>query len=266
MMKTAFLYTIVKRWAFIVGVAAMLLVNYLSTALPIGGMTNADVSAKYPTLITPAGYAFAIWGVIYLGLIVFAWFQLRRGRENRFYKMIWPYFMVNAGANIVWLIAFQHELLGLSVLVMGVLLGSLIGMFRLFYRLKRTLSTTHRFFFHVPFGIYFAWVSIASIVNVAVWLSSMEVPYFAEKPELWALAVLIVGFCLAMWLLISQSDYIYALTVVWAYAAIMVNHYDIEMVRYPAKVGALLLLITTVGLFISDRLKVAQFGRKRSQA
>jgi hypothetical protein len=259
-MRTAFIYSIFKRWLFVLAVVFILVMNYLSTAIPFGGMTNAEVSEKYSTFITPAGYAFAIWGFIYLSIITFAFFQLRKGKEIRFYNIIWPYFMVNALANGLWLLAFQNEWLGLSVGLIFILLGSLIAMFRVFYRLKSALSTTHRFFFHVPFGMYLGWVSIASILNVAVWLTSLKLEFFAGAESFWSLVMLCVGFLLAMYLLLTQKDYIFALTVVWAYAAIMVAHMDVDMVRYPAKFGGLVLLASGAVIFIADRLKNAQYG------
>lgn len=263
-MRTAFTYPFTKRWLFVAATAFVIFMNYLSNALPFGGMTNAQISAAYPTLITPAGYAFSIWGIIYLTLVVFAIFQLRKGKEVRFYRLIWPYFMVNVLANSLWLVAFQNEWFIISVVIMAVLLGTLIGMFRIFYRLKRALSTTHRYFFHVPFGIYFAWVSVASIVNVAVALVALDVSFFTGAEELWTAVMLIVGFGIAVFFLITRMDYIYALTFVWAYAAIMFAHMDVDLVRYPAKFGAIGLLIVSAALFIADRIKVAQYGRSNS--
>lgn len=238
--------------------------NYLSNALPFGGMTNAAVSAKYPTLITPAGYAFSIWGLIYLTVIVFAVFQLRKGKHIRFYNMIWPFFMVNAAANSLWLVSFQNEWFLGSLILIFLLLGSLIGMFRIFYRLKQALSTTHRYFFHVPFGIYFGWVSVASIVNVAVALKAWGVAFFAGAEEVWSVVMLIIGFVLAAAVLISQKDYIFALTFVWAYAAIVAAGWEVDAVKLPAKFSAIALLLISAGLFIADRVKVARYGRSDS--
>ena len=55
-----------------------------STAF-IGGQTTAEVSSKYETLVTPAGFTFAIWGVIYgmLGVFVIGQF-LKLGRWEVF--------------------------------------------------------------------------------------------------------------------------------------------------------------------------------------
>ena len=245
-------------------VAFVILMNYLSNALPFGGMTNAEISARYPTLITPAGYAFSIWGVIYLTLAIFAFFQLRKGKEIRFYKLIWPFFIINAVANALWLVAFQNEWFIASLVMMATLLGTLIAMFRIFYRLKRALSTTHRYFFHVPFGIYFGWVSVASIVNVAVVLTAFEVTLFTDAEQLWAMVMLIVGFGIAAFLLITRKDYIYTLTFVWAYSAIMYAHMDVDSVRYTAKFSAIGLFVISAALFLADRINITRYGKSTS--
>jgi len=49
----------------LLSLAGVLYVNYLAVALPMAGRTPADVSGMYPTLFTPAGFTFGIWGIIY---------------------------------------------------------------------------------------------------------------------------------------------------------------------------------------------------------
>ena len=53
-------------------VVATIVMNVLANALPFFGRGTGEVSAIYPTLVTPAGYVFAIWGVIYLGLLAYS--------------------------------------------------------------------------------------------------------------------------------------------------------------------------------------------------
>ncbi|MGZ5197565.1 MAG: tryptophan-rich sensory protein, partial [Kaistella sp.] len=45
--------------------------NYVSNTGIFNGKTIGNVSDQYHTLITPAGYAFSIWGLIYLLLLGF---------------------------------------------------------------------------------------------------------------------------------------------------------------------------------------------------
>ncbi|MDH5779591.1 MAG: hypothetical protein OEZ29_03260, partial [Candidatus Bathyarchaeota archaeon] len=61
----------VRKWAFLQGINVVafivtVAVNILagSTTL-LGGKMSGDISDLYPTLITPAGYTFSIWGLIY---------------------------------------------------------------------------------------------------------------------------------------------------------------------------------------------------------
>ena len=54
-----------------------ILMNYLANAVPFNGQSSGDVSDKYYTLFTPAGFTFAIWGIIYLALGAFVVFQIQ---------------------------------------------------------------------------------------------------------------------------------------------------------------------------------------------
>lgn len=67
-MKPSLLRTVLNIGALV----AVLLVNWLANALPLNGKETGQLSDQYPILTVPAGYAFAIWGLIYLGLISFA--------------------------------------------------------------------------------------------------------------------------------------------------------------------------------------------------
>jgi len=47
----------------------------LANALPLNGQTTGEISDRFQVYFVPAGYVFAIWFVIYLGLIAFAVYQ-----------------------------------------------------------------------------------------------------------------------------------------------------------------------------------------------
>ena len=59
-----------------IAVAAVLVVNLMANAIPIGGNTTQEISDSYTNLFTPAPLTFAIWGVIYLLLLLFTVYQL----------------------------------------------------------------------------------------------------------------------------------------------------------------------------------------------
>jgi hypothetical protein len=68
-----------NRWLLqllnIVAVAITILVNALSNTSLLGGKNVGEISDSYPTLFTPAGYVFSIWGVIYTLLLIFIVYQ-----------------------------------------------------------------------------------------------------------------------------------------------------------------------------------------------
>jgi hypothetical protein len=94
------------------------------------GLTTGGVSDGIPSLFTPAGYVFSIWGVIYLALILYATYQaLDAQRDNpRLRKTGW-WFVVSCAANMVWLFSWHHLLFPLSMLAMLVLLASLMAIY-----------------------------------------------------------------------------------------------------------------------------------------
>lgn len=59
-----------KAWSNVVLLLFTFFVNFLGGSGRINGMSQAAVSDKYNTLITPAGYTFSIWGIIYSLLLV----------------------------------------------------------------------------------------------------------------------------------------------------------------------------------------------------
>lgn len=48
-----------------------IVMNGLANALPLNGQLTGEISDRFKVFFVPAGYVFSIWGIIYLGLIVF---------------------------------------------------------------------------------------------------------------------------------------------------------------------------------------------------
>jgi hypothetical protein len=59
----------------LIGIIGALVVNALANILPINGKNTGQLSDQYPNLFVPAGITFAIWGVIYILLIIFIIYQ-----------------------------------------------------------------------------------------------------------------------------------------------------------------------------------------------
>jgi hypothetical protein len=95
-------------------------------ALLYWGQFTSEISDANPALITPAGFVFGIWGIIYLLLGVFVIYQgLPRDRTAKIHKQIGWQFATSSVVNALWLFAWQYEYLLVSVILMFLLLGTL---------------------------------------------------------------------------------------------------------------------------------------------
>lgn len=121
----------ILKGANIIAFVLTVLVNGLAGSTTIlGGKITAEISDANPTLITPAGHVFSIWGIIYILLGIFVVFQaLPTQREKEYHERISWLFVLSSLLNIVWLFLWQFEYLALSVVVMFLLLAILIAIY-----------------------------------------------------------------------------------------------------------------------------------------
>jgi translocator protein len=108
------------RWLALLAILANIAFNALYTAVAPGGATIAQITYQYSSLFTPAGYAFSIWGIIYLSFIVYGIAQLvPKVKHNVTYnKLALPMVLTNV-LSIVWIMAFTANNIAGSVMLMG---------------------------------------------------------------------------------------------------------------------------------------------------
>ncbi len=193
----------------IVAFLLMVAVNGLagSTNL-IGGKFTAEISDANPTLITPAGYVFAIWGAIYLLLAVFVVYQALPLPAAEVVPpagglAVRP---LSSVLNIVWLFAWQYELLPVSVVIMIALLASLIMIYRRLNIGRSKMDLAERLAVHVPFSTYLGWITIATIANVASTLVSLDWDGLGIAPETWAAVIVVVAIAIAVLVMVRRRD------------------------------------------------------------
>lgn len=193
----------------IVAFAGVVLVNWLANALPIAGTTTGAVSDKYSSLFTPAGFTFAIWGVIYGLLAIFIVYQaLPALRRSAALAAISPWFKVSCVANALWLISWHLEWLTLSLLLMTVLLICLVNIYR---RLEGD-----SLFAQLPFSVYSAWIAVATIANVSAVQSAFTLNEFVLSAETWTLLKLAGAIAIAAVVGLRRSDAAFPFVIAWA--------------------------------------------------
>lgn len=224
-----------------------LIVNYLYGSGAADTKTVGEVSDRYPTLITPAGYAFSIWGLIYLLLIAFVgyqWYVYFKGRNGDSLEKAGGWFSLANIFNASWVIAWVNEALGLSVLIMLLLLVSLV---MLVLRLRLEVwDAPLRIILFVwwPICIYTGWIIVATVTNVAVYLKSLGLGGEVLSAELWAIVVIILATLVYLFLTYSRNMREAALVGVWGLVAIVYRQWgDNDTVAITALIAAVLLFL-----------------------
>lgn len=236
-------------------VIGMIVMNVLANALPFFGRGTGEVSALYPTLVTPAGYVFAIWGLIYIALITFSVAQFLKplATDPLPDALAWPLVVSNV-ANVVWLLLWQSLNIYWTVPVMLVLLASLVAAHRVARRDRpENPSSLERWAVRAPLGLYLGWVSVATIANISAALYAAGWNGWGV-PAWWGVIVLLVGAALAFLGLVREGDGVFAGVFVWAFAGIAVASSS-SLVRVVAGVLAAAIAVGIVVSSIARRRK-----------
>ncbi|MEX0780199.1 MAG: hypothetical protein WD491_15305 [Balneolales bacterium] len=225
---------------------AVIILNALAGTGEIGDNSVGDVSQKYDTMFTPAGYAFSIWGFIYLllaGFVIFQWVALSRKDDHDIINQTGAIFIVSNLANAGWLFLWLNEYIGLSVLAILFLLFSLIA---LVSRLKLEIwDAPVRILIFVwwPFAIYFGWIIVATVANIAAFLTTLNWDGSPLSPQTWTIILILAATAIYLLLIFTRNLRESALVGIWAFVAIGVRHGSTNLeITVTAGIGALILL------------------------
>ena len=229
-----------------VGVIAF---NWLAATGRLGGVDTGDVSDKYSTLVTPAGYAFSIWSLIYVGLIAFSILQALPANIGRFRPVRTPYIFTCA-LNCAWLYFWHEEQIVICFVIIVALCLTLLFMN---FVLRDPESLADRWFAKAPFEIYFGWVTAATLVNLAVMLKFLNVDMGRSMETLFAVLVILVATALAMLVRVKLTSYLYPLAIAWALTAIAVKQSGQTAIVTAAAAGVVACLIASVSFVMNMR-------------
>lgn len=207
----------------IIGVLFAVFVQIGSTFLPQFGLGDpiGDRSDSVRTLITPSGWAFAIWGPLFFGSVVFAVWQALPGQRHSALldRIAWPA-AVALGAQGVWATYTQFaNLTWISAVIILVSLDGLLVCLRAFSQ-QDQLSNAERWFAALVLSALAAWLTAASIVNISATLAYMGIGGGFAYPLAAAVMVAIGGVIAALAVVRSRGNPWYALVFCWALLAI----------------------------------------------
>lgn len=239
-----------KRFYTLVNLLVIMAViawNYLANALGINGNTISSLSQEYANLFTPAGYAFSIWGLIYLGLLGLGVYLVKKVYFDRdAYESagrMGPWLIIANLANATWVWCWLSERTGLSVILMILILISLIMVILRLNMERWDAPLPLRAWIWWPISLYSGWIAVATIANIAAYLSKTGWQFLFTEIT-WTTIMILLATGVNLFMIITRKMRVFALVGAWALVAIAVRHWGrIPLLQWTSMASALLLLI-----------------------
>ncbi len=230
---------IVRQIFVVLATLVTLVINGLANALPLNGVTTAEVSDRFKVFFVPSGYVFAIWGLIYLLLIGYTVYQaLPAQREHAILRKIGWWYVISAVANSAWIFMWQYLHFPLTLVFMGLLLVSLIAIYLQLGIARKPATMSEKLFIRLPFSVYLGWITVATIANISDVLYFYNWNGFGLDPQIWAVIMLAAALVIAAIMTVTRRDAAYLAVLVWAFIGIALKFPANPIVNISAWVAA----------------------------
>lgn len=243
-----------------VALVATIVVSYLSNTGVFNGETMATVSARYQNLFTPAGYAFSIWGLIYLSLLGFViyygpFLKSTPAKDSTILQIGW-WFIISCVCNSLWVITWLYDYVLLTIPIMVVLF---IALFKIIVNTKMALKKTtiaNNVFLKLPFYIYSGWISIALVANIAAFLKKIQWNGFGISETSWAIIMFIATAVIHLFMIYKRNMPAFGIVAVWALIAIAAANKEVNNTVYMGAIifAAFIFINVVIQLFKSKKI------------
>lgn len=204
-----------KAWINLGLLLLIIVVNFLGGTGQINGTSQSEVSDSYHTLITPAGFTFSIWSVIYILLLISMITMVIKHKDDYYspvIERISPFLWLSYATNMIWIVLFSYRFVGVSTVFIFAYLFSLsIIMMRL-----KPLSQKRQWLLPLTIGLNTGWLFIASVVNVAASLVKIEWDGWGLSQSNWAMIMMVVATLLTLLVLSIVKNASFPLPIAWA--------------------------------------------------
>lgn len=210
------------RLLVLIAAVAMPVVAWLSNA-GVFGPDNGTISNRYPTLLVAAGYAFSIWGLIFLlDLAYAAWQATGSRRQDATLGRIAPWAAAGFALTTIWMPLFSMERFWLCLVV---IFGAMACLVRCAWLLSidATPARGQRAWAWLPLSLHAGWLSLAAFLNLAQVIVAYGL-LSATRQLPWSLVL----FALAATALLAinhrmRGNPVYVAAALWALVAVYVK-------------------------------------------
>jgi len=245
---------IFSRWLTLLIVVIHILYNNLYDII-VPNTSLKIITDKYRSLFVPAGYAFSIWGIIYIAILAYCVYQLLPSQKDKpFYDRINPPLMISMFLGMVWGIVFRESMITLS---MFVIFFSFLTAYVCLMRVHKSYKNgEHGLWIVFPFSIYAGWLTAATFASLSLWLVYLDWHGGMIGDVYWTILLItaasLIGFAISFF----YYDFFYALVIAWADFAIYVQRRnDSETTAIAALVFSVLFIGWSIFLMFQKRRK-----------
>ena len=223
------------------------------------GPTNGAISDRYPTLIVAAGYAFAIWGPIFVLDVVYGTWQFLGGAADPRLRRIRPLTAVGFALTSAWMIVFSFQWFWLALLIIWVSLACLLAAA---WQVSHTMRHGRGPWWQwVPLSLHAGWVSLAVFLNLAQVIVAFRLLPTADMLP-WTLLLFALAAALVLTALARMSgNPWYALAALWGLVGVYVKQRGSDLAG--ADTAAVVALVLAVAVAF---LSLWSMRRRRAAA
>ncbi len=212
----------------------------------VQAFTDSPFDDDPEVLIQPAGYAFSIWGVIFLGMLIYSVFQLKMERVESPHLDLATKAGISAGlASIAFVPIFYTGWQWLGWLNIIWHLISLIVLYRALYKQVQLEPDPHTHWYYLPTQLYLGWISAATAVSTGLMLRETFGLSFDEMTEVYLTVAVIAALILVALWINTKGGQAVSLTIVWALGGLIVEQQAYLPITY-ACVGGIVLIAVAV--------------------
>ena len=220
------------RYYFLFVALTSIVLTSIISLIPLWGVSQGDISDMYQTGITPAGFTFSIWSLIYLSWIAL-WIYLAT-----IHKKIWKKYFFLSGSiflSVLWLLPWHYNMIWLSLLIMFALFWSLSYIY-----LHKAYKDRY---FQYTLELYLWWIFVALIANIHIFLVSMN---WYVLPEFFTLLSFFIWFLILFYTLKVRKSFIPSYVFLWALYGIYIAQASVSVQSWVFITATALLIFISI--------------------
>lgn len=192
--------------------------QYLINAGKTSLKTTAEVAGREEVInyTLPPDFSFAIWGVIYLGFVIYAFYGFRKNAaaDVQLQKTAYP-IALSIFLNLLWTILVGAELwVWAYPLQWLMLVVAIIILFR--WDLDKHPLTHTQKYLSIPFALYAGWLTVAMIPFTSDLLNKSGWNYAPFSQQTWAVILYVAACVIVYWAYRNLKQPFYLIPLAWA--------------------------------------------------